>query len=62
MSIDIECPHCHHRHVASVQITVETSRRAAKRPPTPECVGICPACHAVLIFALSPARREDVTS
>jgi hypothetical protein len=54
----LSCPSCRHEHDAPVRVTVETSRRAANRPASPEIVHICPACRALLVLALRPAPRE----
>jgi hypothetical protein len=57
----IACPSCKHRDMAALRLTAETSRRAAKRPATPELVDVCPHCAAVLVLALLPSatQRED---
>jgi RNase P subunit RPR2 len=56
------CPHCHHEHIPSVQVTAETSRRATKRPVTPEIIQLCPNCGTLLILSLHPAPQEAIAS
>jgi hypothetical protein len=57
MSGLIACPTCEHEHEIPVRVTVETSRRAAKRPVTPEILHLCLRCGALLILSLHPARE-----
>ena len=62
MSDPITCPSCGHEHASHVEVTAETSRRATKRPVTPEVVHLCPNCHALLILTLHPAPQKAVAS
>ena len=62
MSTTITCPKCRREHGAPVQLTAETSSRAAKRPVTPEVIHLCPHCGVLLILSLHPALRETSAS
>ena len=42
MSPELICPSCKHQHGAAVLLRIETSRRVAKRPVTPELIHLYP--------------------
>jgi hypothetical protein len=59
--IEIRCLSCHHWQAHYVCVRVETSRRAAKRPSTPEHIHICPGCNALLVLSFLPSlQRPEV--
>jgi hypothetical protein len=58
--LPLVCPSCRREHTPAVQVVAETSRRAAKRPVTPEIVHLCPKCGGLLILSLRPAPQEVV--
>jgi hypothetical protein len=62
MIAETVCPNCGGEHAPSLRVTVETPRRAAKRPVTPEVLYLCPTCHALLILALHPAPQKGINS
>lgn len=62
MSEQIICPGCKHEHAPAVRLTVETSRRVAKRPVTAEVLHLCPHCQTLLVVSLHPAPQEEMTS
>jgi predicted RNA-binding Zn-ribbon protein involved in translation (DUF1610 family) len=58
----LACPSCHHEQTSAVQVVAETSRRATKRPVTPEVIHLCPKCGTLLILSLRPARPRAKAS
>jgi hypothetical protein len=56
--VPLVCPTCRHAHTSAVRVIVETSRRASKRPVTPEIIHLCPRCGALLVLSLQPAPQE----
>ena len=58
----LACPGCKHEHAAPIQVAVETSRSATKRPVTPELISLCPKCGTLLILSLHPASQEAIRS
>ena len=58
--VPLVCPSCHHEHTPAVQVVAETSRRATKRPVTPEVIHVCPNCDALLIVSLHPAPLKAI--
>ena len=62
MNAEVVCPTCGHEHTPFIRLTLETSRRAGKRPATAEAVHVCPECQAVLVLTLRPALQKGSTS
>jgi hypothetical protein len=58
----LACPGCKHEHATQVRVTVETSRRAIRRPVTAEIIHLCPQCGTLLILSLHPAPQEAIAS
>jgi len=60
--VSINCPRCDRQLGHQIRITLETSRRAAKRPAPTEALLICPDCHRLYVaaLALSPGGRMAV--
>ena len=61
MSHEIICPSCHRSHTPHIRVVAETSRRAGRRPATPELINICPHCNALVILVLVPAADHAET-
>ncbi len=55
----VDCPRCNAPLGAQVRITLETARRAAKRPAPTEVLLVCPGCQRLFVaaLALSPSGR-----
>jgi hypothetical protein len=62
LPVPLVCPSCQHEHTPAVQVVVETSRRATRRPVTPEVIHLCPKCGVLLILSLYPAPQEVIAS
>jgi hypothetical protein len=60
--VPLVCRSCHYEHLPAVQVVAETSRRATKRPVTPEIVHTCPACGALLVLSLRRVPQEAIAS
>jgi hypothetical protein len=60
--VPLVCPSCHHEHTPAVRVVAETSRRASKRPVTPEIIHLCPSCGALLVVSLQPVPQEAIAS
>jgi len=60
--VKIACPRCDRELGHQIRVTLETARRAAKRPAPAEAVLICPACHRLYVaaLALSPGGHMAV--
>ena len=52
---DITCPTCGEPIARRLRLAVESVRRAAKRPVTPELLHVCAGCGRMLIVSLHPA-------
>jgi len=57
--VKISCPGCDRELGHQIRVTLETARRAAKRPAPTEAVLACPGCHRLYVaaLALSPGGR-----
>lgn len=55
----VDCPRCDAPLGAQVRITLETARRAAKRPAPTEALLVCPDCQRLYVaaLALAPSGR-----
>jgi transposase-like protein len=51
--VPLACPRCHQEHTPVVHVVAETSRRATKRPVTPEC-------GTLLVLSLHPVSQEAI--
>jgi hypothetical protein len=60
--VRIFCPRCDTELGSQVRITLETARRAAKRPAPTEALLVCPDCRRLYVaaLALSPGGRMAV--
>jgi len=60
--VKVSCPRCDRELGHHIRVTLETARRAAKRPASTEAVLICPACHRLYVaaLALSPGGHMAV--
>jgi len=57
--VKVSCPRCDRELGHQVRITLETARRAAKRPAPTEALLTCPGCLRMFVaaLALSPSGR-----
>ena len=60
--VQLNCPKCDAPLGSQLRVTLETARRAAKRPAPTEALLICPDCQRLYVaaLALSPGGRLAV--
>jgi hypothetical protein len=61
-ALSLTCPQCQHEHTPPLRVVAETSRRATRRPVTPEIIHPCPKCGTLLVLSLHPAPLEAIAS
>lgn len=57
--VHVNCPRCDTPLGSQIRVTLETARRAAKRPAPTEALLVCPNCQRLFVaaLALAPSGR-----